>query len=464
MFACKRGRHSVPCLRSEGGLKASRIPASSRRRSTPFARIFSIVCVCSSLHLSQAHPQQTPAPGVQQTSAVGRQNQQLEGRSDSADDREPFFNVNFPEQLSPLLPDGTGRDWLHKNRLRLYGWLEGGYTYASTGNGLLTDAPTPNRFGNEFLLNGAWLIVDKVPLNEGWSWGFRADFYAGSDAALLRPLGSFGPTSTHMGTDFRQAYFSLHTPGINSHGIDWTLGRQNVPTGYETLMAPYRPLYSESYFWIKYEVGSTSALATIHPTAKLDLIGGVVMGYNTVFELRGRSPSYVTRVLYRPHFDKYTQLIATVYTGPEPVAVTAGHLGTWQTVAELQARHVWTPRIAQVAQVHYATDVHDPTTKRVSTTQGAYLVTAFKIDPKLYLRARGEWFSDPHGVRNETPGTYSEATAGINYMPVSWLNFRPEIRGDFAGQRSFAASLGGPARRNQLTVAFDLIVKFDAFR
>jgi hypothetical protein len=464
MVALKRGRHSVPCLRSEGGLKASRIPASSRRRSTPFVRIFSIVCACSSLHLSQAHPQQTPAPGVQQTSAVDRQNQQLEGRSDSADDREPFFNVNFPEQLSPLLPDGTARDWLHKNRLRLYGWLEGGYTYASTGNGLLTDAPTPNRFGNKFLLNGAWLIVDKVPLNEGWSWGFRADFYAGSDAALLRPLGSFGPTSTHMGTDFRQAYFSLHTPGINSHGIDWTLGRQNVPTGYETLMAPYRPLYSESYFWIKYEVGSTSALATIHPTAKLDLIGGVVMGYNTVFELRGRSPSYVTRALYRPHFDKYTQLIATVYTGPEPVAVTAGHLGTWQTVAELQARHVWTPRIAQVAQVHYATDVHDPTTKRVSATQGAYLVTAFKIDPKLYLRARGEWFSDPHGVRNETPGTYSEATAGINYMPVSWLNFRPEIRGDFAGQRSFAASLGGPARRNQLTVAFDLIVKFDAFR
>jgi hypothetical protein len=459
MVALKRGRHSAPCLRSEGGLKASRIPASSRRRSTPFARIFSIVCVCSSLHLSQAHPQQTPAPGVQQTSAVDRQNQQLEGRSDSADDREPFFNVNFPEQLSPLLPDGTARDWLHKNRLRLYGWLEGGYTYASTGNGLLTDAPTPNRFGNEFLLNGAWLIVDKVPFNEGWSWGFRADFYAGSDAALLRPLGSFGPTSTHMGTDFRQAYFSLHTPGI-----DWTLGRQSVPTGYETLMAPYRPLYSESYFWIKYEVGSTSALATIHPTAKLDLIGGVVMGYNTVFELRGRSPSYVTRALYRPHFDKYTQLIATVYTGPEPVAVTAGHLGTWQTVAELQARHVWTPRIAQVAQVHYATDVHDPTTKRVSATQGAYLVTAFKIDPKLYLRSRGEWFSDPHGVRSETPGTYSEATAGINYMPLSWLNFRPEIRGDFAGQRSFAASLGGPARRNQLTVAFDLIVKFDAFR
>jgi hypothetical protein len=66
------------------------------------------------------------------------------------------------------------------------------------------------------------------------------------------------------------------------------------------------------------------------------------MGYNTVFELRGRAPCYVARALYRPNVDKETQLIATVYTGPQPFAVTSGHLGSWQTVAELQARHVWT--------------------------------------------------------------------------------------------------------------------------
>jgi Putative beta-barrel porin-2, OmpL-like. bbp2 len=242
------------------------------------------------------------------------------------------------------------------------------------------------------------------------------------------------------------------------------LGRQNVPAGYETLMAPYRPIYSESYFWIKYEVGSTSALATIRPIEKLDLIGGVVMGYNTVFELRGRAPSYVARALYRPNFNKDTQSIATVHTGPEPFPVTPGHLGSWQTVAELQGRHVWTPHIAQVAQVHYAADVNDPTTKRVSPNQRAYLFTAFKVNPKLFINTRAEWFSDPHGVRNETPGTYSEATLGLNVAPVSWINFRPEIRGDFAGQRSYAASLGGAPRRNQLTVAFDVIVKFDVFR
>ena len=401
---------------------------------------------------------------AQQRVPTESNDQELSGQADSAPDRQPFVSVVFPEALPPLLPKSGEQDWLHQKRLRLYGWLDGGYTYASTGDGLLTNAPSPNRFGNEFILNGAWLILDRQTLKEGWSWGFRADFYAGSDAALLRPLNSFGPQGTHLGMDFRQAYLSLHTPGINDRGIDWTFGRQNVPIGYETLMGPYGPTYSKSYFWIKYEVGSTSALATIHPVRKVDLIGGVVMGYNTVFTLRGRAPAYLARALYRPNYNKDTQLIATVFTGPQPFAATPGHVGSWQTAAELQARHVWTPHIGQVLQAHYAADVHDPTTSRVSGTQGAYLLTIFKISPKLFVNTRGEWFSDPQGVRNEMPGTYSEATLGVNLMPRNWIEFRPEIRGDFAGKRSLSASLGGSPRRNQLTVAFDVVLKFDAFR
>ncbi len=275
---------------------------------------------------------------------------------------------------------------------------------------------------------------------------------------------NFGPQGTHFGTDFRQAYLALHTPGINKLGIDWTFGRQNVPIGFETLMGPYRPMYSETYFWIHYEVGSTSALATLHPSGKLDVIGGVVMGYNTVFVLRGPAPSYLARVLFRPHGYKKTQLVATTFTGPEPVFATTGHVGTWQTVSELQARHVWTDRIAQIIQGHYAADVHDPATKKNSATEGAFLITDFKIDPNLYLNTRGEWFADRHGVRTGAPGTFSEATLGLNYLPVPWINFRPEVRGDFGGQRSYRASQGGPATSNQVTVAFDVIIKFDAFK
>ncbi len=433
-----------------------RLSASFARAATSARRLVACFLKLVCLYTTLADAQQTrPASADQQT---------LTGHADSASDRQPFVSGMFPEELPPLLAETDATRWLHRNRLRFYGWLDGGFTYSSLGNGLLTGAPTPNRFGDEFMFNAGWLIVERPALKEGWSWGFRADFYAGADAALLRPQNSFGPQGTHVGTDFRQAYLSLHTPGINTRGVDWTVGRQNVPIGFETLMGPYRPIYSESYFWIKYEVGSTGALATIHPTANLDLLGGVVLGYNTVFELRGRAPCYIARALYRPALNKETQLIATVFTGPQPAAVTTGHLGTWQTVAELQARRLWASRVAQVLQVSYSADVADPTIHRVSATQGAYLLTAFKISPKLYINTRGEWFSDPHGIRNESPGTYSEATLGLNVIPVRWLNLRPEVRGDFAGQKGYSASVGGPARRNQLTVSFDLLLKFDGFR
>ncbi len=405
----------------------------------------------------------TEACAQQPTAAEAQESQELTGQQDSASDRRPFATQAAPEVLKPLLPESDATRWLHRNRLRLYGWTEGGYSYTNAGDGLLAIAPTPNRFSNEFLLNGAWLILDRSTTKKPWSWGFRTDFYAGSDAALLRPLNSFGPQGNHLGTDFRQAYFSLHTPGLNKRGIDWNLGRQNAPIGFDTLMAPYRPMYSLGYFWIKYEVGSTAALATIHPTEKLDMVLGTFMGYNTVFVLRGRAPVYVARALYRPFLNKDTQLIATVFSGPQPAGTTAGHLGSWQTVSELEARRRWTPRLGQLFQVHYAADVRDPATQRVSPTQGAFVLTAIRLNPKLFLNLRQEWFSDPHGIRNITPGTYSEADIGVNVQPVPWLNFRPGLRGDFAGQRSFTSSLGGAPRRNQLTVAFDLVVKFSVF-
>ncbi len=195
-----------------------------------------------------------------------------------------------------MLADGnTWADRLSEHRVQLYSWLDGGVTTASHASGLLATAPVPNRFSNQAMLNSAWLTVERKT-TKGLSWGFRGDFYIGSDAALLRPLNHFGPDGPRWGTDLHQAYIALHTPGIWKGGIEWTAGRINVPDGFETLMGPYRPMYSESYYWITYEVGSTSVQATLYPNKNLTIVLGPVMGYNTVFQLRGRAPSYIGRI------------------------------------------------------------------------------------------------------------------------------------------------------------------------
>jgi hypothetical protein len=249
-------------------------------------------------------------------------------------------------------------------------------------------------------------------------------------------------------------------PVLSKGGVDLQVGRQNVPIGYESVMAPYRTFYSNTYFWLSYQVGSTAAIATWHATKQLELLGGVVLGYNTVFELRGRAPSYVAKTTYFIGPEHQTTLIAAVYSGPEPVPVAKGHLGLWQTVADFEVRHSWAERLTQVFQANFYWDANDPSFTRTSSAQGASTTAIFHVNKGLDLDARGELFRDEHGARTGIPGTYGETTIGLNLMPVSWMNLRPEVRADFATQPSYGTVGSANHKGKQLTAACDLLIKF----
>jgi hypothetical protein len=329
----------------------------------------------------------------------------------------------------------------------------------------LNVAPEPTRFGNEFLLNGAWMIVERPPDTKTWSWGFRSDFYGGSDAALLRPLNNFGPQGKHMGTDFRQLFISAHLPVLTAKGVDLQLGRQNMPLGYETLMAPYRPLYSQTYFWINFQVVATAAVATLHPTNSIDLLGGALIGYNTVFEMRGRAPDYITRITYRPGNSTRTTFLGSVFAGPKPAPIAAGHTDSWQTIAEAEARRAWTPRFSQVFQANSSWASKDQKNQGgTSATHGASSIATYHLDKQLDVNLRGEWFYDVHGVHTGVAGQFGETTLGLGVMPARWITFRPEVRGDFSGQPSFGPVSAAVHSRNQLSAAFDVIFKYSAIR
>ena len=441
-------------------------------RLTQLSFVFLLLLSRPELLSAQEVPAQATSPGKTEfkakpattPAAREKEDESLSGAEGSASDLRPFLSSIYPEDQEPLLSSHEAAvSWLQRNRVRSYGWLDGGVTTISHASGLGTEAPTSNRFSNQAMLDGAWIITER-PTTKNFSWGFRADFYTGSDAALLRPSDSFGPIGPRWGTDIRQAYLQLHTPFLFKRGVDWNGGRINNPNGFETLMAPYRPLYSQSYYWIHYQVGSTALQATLHPKDRLDLIVGTVMGYNTQFQLRGRAPSYIARAIYRPRGVKDRQWLVTAYSGPQPVAASPGHVGHWQTLAELQAREVWTPRIDQVVLVHYAANVSDPAIGgRTSSTQGAFAMTSFKLSDAAYINTRVEWFSDPHGIRIAIPGTYSEATLGMSLHPARWIAFRPEIRGDFSGQHSFGSADGAGRHRNQLSAGFEMVYQGKLF-
>ena len=368
------------------------------------------------------------------------------------------FNPEDQRSLwSPITP------WAIRHSVHLFGWADGGITTVSKASGLVVEAPTTNRFSNQIILNAVWIVAERKT-NQSLSWGFRSDFYAGADAALLRSLNHFGPDGPRFGTEVREAYASVHIPSVFHGGFDVNAGRINFPTGAETVFGAYQKLYSRGYFWIHAETSGTGLFVTAHVNSRADVTAGTTMGYNTSFILRGRAPDYLLSVNIRPASRLKEQFIATVYSGPRPIAATTAHAGNWQTLAELEARENWTDRFSQTFQASYITDTRDPGNHgRTSQTHGALVISSYSVSRPLALNTRLEWFADSRGTRIAIPGTYSEVTAGLSLRPKTWIEFRPEVRGDLSGQHSFGSADSGQRHRNELSLGFELLIKGKLF-
>jgi hypothetical protein len=342
--------------------------------------------------------------------------------------------------------------------LKLYGWLDAGYTYASTGPGLLTVEPRENRFGNEFLLNQAAIVVEKPLDPNDWSLGFNATFYAGADAALLRPEGGFTTTNPRFGADFRQLYVSAHMPILTDGGVDVKVGRMGTIIGYESALAPYRPFYSNDYQWFYAEDGAfTGAIANVHVNKQLDVIGGITMGANTFFTMRGDSPCIIGQINYWTDEEKKTLISASTYIGQFAIFAAPQFTSTDQNnyTFELRLQHKFNKCWELILQSDdgFATEV-----PIVGSGQwySFYGILLYHMSKTLDVNFRQEWFDDNKGTRTGFATNYFETTIGLDYHPTKYLRLRPEVRGDFADDPVFRNGQD----KSQLTIAIDALVSF----
>ena len=77
---------------------------------------------------------------------------------------------------------------------------------------------------------------------------------------------------------------------------------------------------------------TTGAIATNNVNPRRDVIGGVTLGVNLLYDFRAYG-------LYYLDSNNRTKLVGTFYTGPQPIAAAKGHIGKWQTEVELQLIH-----------------------------------------------------------------------------------------------------------------------------
>ena len=328
---------------------------------------------------------------------------------------------------------------LGDSHIRAFGWTEGGYSGSSSGSGLLSVQPRQNRFGNEFLLNQIGLVLQRPLRQDRLDFGFNIRYFAGADAALGQPRGGIGyPVgNSHFGQDFRDLYISAHLPILTEGGVDVKAGRMNSIIGYNGFLSPYRPFYSSDYQCFYSQDGAfTGVLADLHVSKKLDVWNGVTFGANTFFTKRSNnSICYIGQVNYWVTDEHKTRLTASVYAGPNAIFTAPGLAGTFDTTIELRIQQNWSRRFTQIIQSNMGWDANTPV--GTGSWYGVYTIGLFHLNPKLDINVRGEWFDDVRGTRTGIDTDYAEVTLGLNWHPIKCFEFRPEIRGDFAGEPAF---------------------------
>lgn len=304
-------------------------------------------------------------------------------------------------------------------------------------------------------------MLQKPLRQDAFDIGFNVRYFASADAALGQPRGGidYRPGNPRFGQDFRDLYLSAHLPIFTERGMDVKVGRMNSIIGYNGFLAPYRPFYSSDYqFFYSQDGAFTGVLTNLHASDRLEIWNGVTLGANTFFNLRSRdSICYIGQVNYWLTDEKKTRLTASVYSGPNAIFAAPGLAGDFVTTLELRVQQNWTERFTQIVQSNMGWDANTP--MGTGSWYGLYSIQIFHLTKTIDLNSRFEWFDDVRGTRTGISTDYSEVTLGVNWHPTRFLEFRPEIRGDFAADPAYGAN-GAQDHTSQLTGGISFLLKF----
>ena len=361
-----------------------------------------------------------------------------------------------------FLMDNLGLGCLLEPRgIRTFGWVEGGYTHASGGSGLLSVQPRQNRYGNEFLLNQIGLVVQKPLRQDQFDIGWNVRYFAGHDAALGQPGGGIDdpPGNDRFSHDFRDLYVSAHLPILTDGGMNVKVGRMNTIIGYNGFLAPYRPLYSSDYqFFYSQDGAFTGFLTQLIVNDRLDVWNGMTLGANTFFERRSdESYCYIGQVNYWLTDEQRTRLTGSLHFGRDAIFAAPGRAGDFDTIVELRVQHAWNECFTQIVQSNmgWASDVPQVGT---GSWYGLYTILICRMSDTVDGLLRVDWFDDVKGTRTGLDTNYGAVTLGVNWHPNRYLEVRPEVRGDFAEVPAFG-NANNP-NQSQFTTAISALIKF----
>ena len=283
-----------------------------------------------------------------------------------------------------------------------------------------------------------------------------------------QPFGHFlvGKTSNRVSLDFPQFYLEAHLPRLlTPGGVDIRAGKFYTLMGREVYPGADTDFYSRAYENVyATPFTHTGILLTVHATPTLDVIGGVVRGWD-VFRDNNDMVSFHGGLIWNSPDKRYNWTTAWI-TGPEQPDNNRDYrsLISSYLTAKLGPSDAWL--VSAGGHLGYESNgAVDAATgrKRDAKWYGTTVNLFYNVDPKLRLGTRVEWFRDEQGTRTGQLGrpgfaaSFFDVTLGVTYKPLRSVIIRPELRVDWSPD---ARPYNDQTSKVQVVPAIDLIVRF----
>ena len=323
-------------------------------------------------------------------------------------------------------------------QVKLSGYGEASYSYASKPAGDIIVGRLFDRFANQFTLNGLKLVAERPAATDKWDAGVRADLVLGQNAAVLQSSGlNLGGSG-----DMTQLFVTLNIPTANKNGIQFKVGKFVTLMGLEVLETVANPNWSEGLQFVYVENFTHTGLEIGHRLSpQLDFQVRVTNGWDRV-QAAGGNAEVMARVGITPSAS--TSLGVIGYSGAMQSGSDALRTGFSALLNQkFGTMSLWIQ--ADYGSEAANANLSDPTQDASWIGFGAWL--AFDLTPKAGLAIRADHVNDSNGAR--TGGVFG--TGGAEHKLTSltgtlnlktWPNalVRPELRFDNSNLAVFDGS------------------------
>src|SRR5579872_6332341 len=356
-------------------------------------------------------------------------------------------------------------DWLKKENIQLYGWVDVGANLSTSHHGPYANAPAAyNQISDSVQLDQYTFYAERVPdtvQTDHFDWGFRLTNLYGFDYRFTTANGYFsqqllnnpkadGTIGNKYGYDPVMAYVDLYFPKVGQ-GMDVRIGRYISLPDIEAQLAPNNYTYTHSLTYTYDCYTQTGINATIkwsdHWTTQAGISGGCEAApWSNAAKLTGNfcvgytwslglDNVYVCANSLNDSRYNYNNLAAYYATWYHHFGHSRWHMA-WETWYQYMSRtpNVLNPAAASLLLTNSNGAVcKNPSELTCFAPEWATLhYLNYQISKKDFVSFRNEYFNDLKGQRTGFKTIYTEHMIAWNHWLGSTLVFRPELRFEHA--------------------------------